>query len=349
MATQQTAQGRRHGGAARIRSRGALLAATAWLALSFSSVQAAPAALLDTPNALSLLSIDAYPHAVEQDDLLIVARYEIEYTTVPSDIATETFIFKVLDETGAEIGHNTPFAFIENGYTQGVVSAYFSPKDAPQFEAALTLRFEGNPAFFATPPVFTTTSIDWHVSSSHADTIPILKTDVIELAGQLEERWDTLEGFGLLILHSAGGTVLTDFGATYFDRAVAGLRQMAPTLYQEHVIQIAPTPASFDQTYSDELSGRIDGTAIGQDLGRIADGLNVSTGLVKVALSFAAFLTVYVLLRKKIESERVALIISSAGVGVTLPLVGLLPMAAMGLFGLLAGGIIAFVLFFGRG
>ena len=317
--------------------------------MSAGSALAAPAVLLDTPNALSLLSVDAYPHAVVEGDLLIAARYEIEYTVVPADIATETFIFKVLDGSGVEIGHNTPFAFIEGGYTQGVVSAYFAPEDAPAFEAALTVRFEGNPAFFAAPPVFTTASVEWHASGSHAETIPILKTDVIELAGQLEERWDTLEGFALLILHSAGGTVLTNFGAAYFDRAIAGLRQMAPTLYQEHVIQIAPTPEAFDTTYADELAGRLDGTPFGGDIGRLANSLNVSATVVKVAISFIVFLVVYVLLRRRIESERVALIISSAGVGVTLPLVGLLPMAAIGIFGLLAGGIIAYVFFFGRG
>ena len=43
--------------------------------MSAGSAQAAPATLLDTPNALSLLSVDVYPYAVVEGDLLIAVAF----------------------------------------------------------------------------------------------------------------------------------------------------------------------------------------------------------------------------------------------------------------------------------
>ena len=123
----------------------------------------APAELLDTPYALDLLTVDAYRHAIVAGDLLVVAHYRIEYAAVPDDIVTETFLFRVLDDTGTETGHNVPYAFINSGYGEGVVSAYFTPSEAPAWESALTVVLEGNPVFFAPVPVFTTTEIDWNL------------------------------------------------------------------------------------------------------------------------------------------------------------------------------------------
>ena len=323
----------------------------AWGLFSVHVLNAAPAAI-PAPLQTNIVSVDNYRNVIEDNDLLVVAHYQVEFLALPTKFISQTFFFKVIDASGAELARVSPTVYVEpannlnNGYGQGIVSVYFSAADAPTWEASLTYTLAGNPFDFVAPiPSASTTVETWtSACTTHVLCAVALRAGVVENLQLLQLRWDELTGYTALLYNSIGGTVLTQTAETYVDQAIPGIRQMAPALYFARVAAIAPTPNSFDTSYRDTLADRLDGTAGGT--GFDAFGVSIgSTGDVgRSIFAFIVFIGMFSLGMAVTKNARVALMVggivmvAGAGVGIP-PLNGL---AVVGLFAALFSGVVLF-------
>jgi len=77
------------------------------------------------PDDLIILSVQGYTGALEDDDLLLVVHYDIEYASPPSQLVSDTFIGRFLVDT-TDRNSTELFPFSQRGYNEGVFSFYWT-------------------------------------------------------------------------------------------------------------------------------------------------------------------------------------------------------------------------------
>ena len=81
------------------------------------------------PDDLIILSVQGYAGALEDDERLLVVRYDIEYASPPSQLVSDTFIGRFLVDT-TDRNSTELFPFSQRGYNQGVFSFYWTALEA---------------------------------------------------------------------------------------------------------------------------------------------------------------------------------------------------------------------------
>ncbi|KKK70070.1 hypothetical protein LCGC14_2927660, partial [marine sediment metagenome] len=94
------------------------------IAILATIVPANRAQAIAAPTSLELNSIQAFQNTVESNDILFVARYDIDYGSIPTETVTEAFIFRLMNGV-TELGSTAPFTYINNGYDEGAIALYF--------------------------------------------------------------------------------------------------------------------------------------------------------------------------------------------------------------------------------
>jgi len=118
----------------------------------FLCIMPAIALAMDEPDSASIDEPTGYQDLIETDDLLILAPYNVPFTTLPDDPINKTFIFKLIDIDGTtELGSVLANPYNDYGYGKGVVGFYFPASDNMTWEASYFVRIEENPAFYPTP------------------------------------------------------------------------------------------------------------------------------------------------------------------------------------------------------
>lgn len=338
-----------------MRTRTRLLAVAVGILLALALIPQVAIGAIAQPTVIDILSVNNYRHVIEDDDLLVVALIEIDYSTIPSTNVTANFIFRVVNDSDVELGRAAPVVFISpsnnlnNGYGQSVVSLYFPAATAPTWLADLTYRLDGNPgAFGAIIPSDTTTSETWNAGTDRATSGAELRSDIVDSAGTLEFDWDDFSTFVPLLLHSAGGTVLTSSGEDYFTRAIPGLRQMAPDLFFARVTPAATvTPTPFDTSYRDTLVDRLDSTSAGDGLDAMGSAMGSTGAVARTVIAVLIFGLVFWFVATKAGDGRIGLLAGSAvlvlGAGFGVP-----PLNALAVFALGATGVVSMVVFYAR-
>ena len=211
-----------------------------------------PSASLELPDD----QIRVYRHLLEDDDFLVVARYNIPYATIPSESATATFLLRLMNGA-TELGVAVPYSFNDLGYNHGVVSVYFSAADAPAWSGAFDVVLAGNPMFFDAPVSITRTLNATHYTAgaTQAAEQELLRVRVIEVAKFLEGEW----AITLLAPSQIGETLSIAAGEPYFTSAIPGLQEMAPNAFSVRTTDPDYTAESFGTTTEDAARTRFDG------------------------------------------------------------------------------------------
>jgi len=270
-----------------VRKRGLVYSSVSVLVALVSLLSATPAlAATAQPDTIAIAGVDAYRHVLEDDDLLVIVKYHLDYSanSTPDNSIEYTYLGRMM--SGAtELQAVTPYSYYNSGYDWGIFSFYFSTADAPAWEGSYTIRLEGNPALdwdTGVPPLKSTSSINWNATLTQAATEALLETRILGLADDLSDRWQVT-----LTEEVTGGTVLSSAGVQYFTNSISNLRTIVPDIFPTGVEAVAFTEEEHTKTYQTSLLGRIGtGDMLGRARASVASLLNIDNSMAGAILFF---------------------------------------------------------------
>lgn len=291
------------------------------------------------PDALEVRGVIACRDLLEADDMAVAVHYNIDYsiTGEPSDSAQDLFLVRLLDGA-TQLGVTRPYPYYNDGYSQGIVLLYWSAADAPTWEDEYTVRIQGTPAAWATPPEenFTLGDSSYSGVSGQAPNQQALYDWMVDAIEDLETNWTVS-----LLEHTEEGAVLNETGQSYMTGAIPGLQSLCPGLFWIRSSTIDTTPRTWGTGQADLYAARYDGTWVGDAMDGVADLFGVSAQLIgSILFVLIPFIFIMVISERRFFTSTPALI--------ALPL--LMAMGAlMGFFSMAAFAIcvVCFVLFLG--
>lgn len=228
-------------------------------------------ALISAPDSPpTLTDKHANRNLIETGDMLIYAVYNLPYAVPPTTPISQTFIWRLIDSDNVtELGSVLAYPENDYGYNQGVIAFYFTASAAPAWGGSYTIRLDGNPTQFASPPTynFALDAGTWSTFTSQTANRAEVRSNIIDIAKDLDVAWG-LTTTNSLVQQTDTGTVLSENGAGYFNYAIVGLQSMCPALYFAVVNTInwasvnrTYTP-TLPTTYSNRLVGSWPGVAV---------------------------------------------------------------------------------------
>lgn len=214
---------------------------------------------ISAPDALLINSSHGYQcllesgPAVTDCDYLIVVEFEIVYGTLPLEVATETFVLRLMNGS-IELASDSPFTFVDNGYGRGLASFYFSAADAAAIgfdsTTAPDIILQGAPSKFgSTPPTLRVNLAHWH---SATDSINVFVQEMVETAYALQNEW----GITLQELRQEGGQqIFTADGDEYFHESVKNIKRIMPESFVGADIPLDIAERTFTRQGESDLSG----------------------------------------------------------------------------------------------
>jgi len=202
--------------------------------------------------------------------------YYLDYAAIPTESATDAFVFAFIDTDGAtQLKAVTPFAFdaTDKGYGRGMAWIHFTAGNvtALGIDSANIALYEvwvyGNPtlAWSAAPPK-TTAGIDgWMPSTAVAATV--LSVRVLDFARTLELAWTED-----LVEQTALGNRLTADGEYYFTNAIQDLRTMTSVCFSSGTSNPTLVVLDYSTTFGAVMTD-VTGTCAGSPI-TLASGVN---------------------------------------------------------------------------
>ena len=131
------------------------IAVSSFLAMMLLLVMAVPVFAIDDPDALTIHTVFAYRHCLEEDDMLLLIDETIDYsiTGEPTETATDAYLVRLINATtSAELASVAPYSYHNSGYDRGLVAIYFSAADLPALgwnpvAPGYTIQLTGNLQF----------------------------------------------------------------------------------------------------------------------------------------------------------------------------------------------------------
>jgi hypothetical protein len=243
------------------------------------------------PESLDILSSKAFASVLQPNDLLVIFRYQISYTTLPTpESATDLYIFSLLNTTNTtEYGSVTPYAYMTRGYGYGLSAIYLSSTLAPPWGTSYQIRIMGNPAKFSsanlTNPIEFFLVTDCPMDTSATD----IGNYIIEQMHELETPWVKT----LVIPSSGGGMILSTIGEIYLTSAIPGFAAMAPQIAAIQTVLSPPAVLTYGNTTAVNLTGQYAGTWVGTALDS-AGSLAISV------FAFGCFLAIVIACKQKL-------------------------------------------------
>jgi len=229
----------------------------------------APVSAIDDPSGTPTVdNIGGYKNLIGDGDVLIFGEYNIPYADddIPPVPASSTYILRLLNSGGAELGRIAPRVFFDYGYNKGAFSFYFSTADNLTFGGIYTIRISQNPAYFDTPQSYdyVMSPSSWTTAETQEDNRVALTIAVISTAQRLEAEYTAY----VLVESGLSGTVLSSpTGETYFRNVIYGIQVMAASLY---LLQIMPydieereysVNTTYENRYGDWVETDVEATA----------------------------------------------------------------------------------------
>jgi len=269
---------------------------------------------ISNPDTLAIVTIRAYDGLVESGDMVFVVYYTIDYASPPTERATEAFLVRFFSGS-TELQSTSPYAYVNNGYSDGVVAFYFSSSQVTDlglvWEGSYTIKVQGSPGLFVVPPVVSSGSIVW---VNRLVTMTRFKEHTIGSARDLEVTWAPLtEPDVILVQETPDGPAFTRIGDDYFTNSIPNLRVIAPDLFSSRVASPAFDDRVHDTTYSEGLQTFWDGTSFGRNFDTWANLLGMNrlllTTLLLIAFNlFVAYISVLILQQTSFAPLTVAVI-----------------------------------------
>jgi hypothetical protein len=245
---------------------------------------ASPALAVEQPSTIDISDVTAYRHVLEDNDMLVIVTYNLQYTTNPDDSVEYTYLGRMMNGN-TTLSTVVPYSYHNSGYDWGIFSFYFSAADAPAWEGSYVVRLEGNPTLSwtdGTPPLVATSTISWNSATTQAATEYFIEQKVLYLADDLSDRWQVT-----LTEQVTGGTVLSSAGEQYFTNSISNLRTIAPDIFSTAVITPVFTEETHTTTYRDVLLSRVNDTIVGRPRDSLASLLGVGSDIAGAILFFA--------------------------------------------------------------
>lgn len=301
------------------------------------------------PDTLSIESAQCFRHLMEDDDLLIVVHYDIEYASVPSTPASERFLVRLMN-SGTQLGIDTPYPYGDQyGYNQGAASFYWAASGSPPaWGGEYDIVLQGNPLIWGDADdwkqTYTLTTADWEDATTQTEQRYAARLYLLDIATDIQIDWNET-----LVVTSVTGDVLNDVGAAYFANVIPGLYYMVPDVFS--ISDEWPVWESVEWTrdYDKSLRTELDGSPIGD----LVEWIARNTNLTFIAAGGFVVMVFYII--------AIALTVTRAdgdagdGMLVGFPVIimgvrlGLVPMAAYGIFILTCVLLLAYILFFRHG
>lgn len=191
--------------------------------------------------------VHVFRHILETSDWLLLVDYNIDYASLPTEPATDSFILRVMNGS-TQLGTNVPYAYNTKGYNEGLISIYLTAaqftSQSMTWQAAYNVTISGNPGLFnVSSPTFpiethTLTTTDYDTAASMTEARTNLGNYVIARGQEYHLVWTQITDE--LVSNPALGAALTSAGESYFTGAIPGLRNMAPQIFA-----VIATPAAF--------------------------------------------------------------------------------------------------------
>lgn len=244
---------------------------------------------ISDPDSLQIRFVNAYRSVIETNDILYVVSYDVEYTSTPVEPISDTYIARILTLGGSELQAAVPVPYFDNGYGRGVTSFYFTEDQVTDLGIvwgdAYTVRFQGNPSSFPSPPAISTGSINYR---NQFATQFHLQNDIYAEATSLQLVWSALlSPDSISLVESQGNSVVfTTDGEDYFLQAIPNLNQMIPDMFtgSNDVPNFQDLNRPHDQSYRDQLKAFWDNTFIGERMDQFAAAWFVPVELVRFGI-----------------------------------------------------------------
>ncbi len=299
---------------------------------------ATPVFAIDESDDISVNAVWVYRNCQETGDHLYIVDYTVEYAANPDENITEAYLVRLL--SGAtELAAVAPYAYYNDGYDRGVAAIYFTAADAPAWNGAYTMELTGNPTLTWVPsnPSSSVAAFDLWQDNPIATTQDLVASRILWLADWLELTWSVD-----MIETTASGSVLTEYGESYFVNVIPNIRTVAPSAFSGRVVQPEIERDEFTEDYSDSLVTDIIGTPF--DLTDLGTAFGLSREVVTAILYYGVVGIFVVLAVRKIGSYKpvmmfgIPVVIGGAFLGV--------PLVITILFGFASLGMIGFALFY---
>lgn len=214
------------------------------------------------PDSTPTVEIDFYRNLLETGDVLCLIYANIPYASTPTASVGDAFIWSLIDtDNVTELGTDTGYAYVDNGYGYNVFSMYFDADESLTWSGNYTVRLSGNPLVFADPPVYnyTVSSDDYSdITDSYLAQLE-LSFRLIAIAGQLDTEWG-LDSSESLIYESEIGSLLSIYGEVVFRNAIYGLQALCPMIFRFAVGDTEVTDRTYTEEYAENLSSQYAGT-----------------------------------------------------------------------------------------
>ena len=225
-------------------------------------------------------SVQGYRNLLEDDDLLLVVFYDIEYASPPTQLVSDTFIGRFLRDT-TDLNSTELFPFNQRGYNQGVFSFYWTAAqrstDSVEYNNTNSenylVRLQGKVGVFpGGVPSVTSSSITWRSRSD-------FRQSIIDLAEALDGDSDWTTANDLIV--TGDQTQFTTKGEEYFATVIPRLATMEAGLFESAVSVLLPITRDATNTYKEDLDDFWVGTWVDTNFQRIADNYRVDLVVVK--------------------------------------------------------------------
>lgn len=179
--------------------------ASTYATIYVAPIGGAGVSILSNPDTLFIGDVKVFRNYLVSGDQLIVFRYEIGYTTTPTQNVIDFFAFELYD--GATLKAKTPV----KDWGHRPASIYFSPSNTLTYHQAFTLKVRGIVGKWETIPEgsVSVSASDW---DSDINNLDIWVWNEAELINSTD--W---------LAYGASGTVLTTTGCNVFNRAIPAL------------------------------------------------------------------------------------------------------------------------------
>lgn len=246
---------------------------------------------ISDPSSLSIVSIRAYSGALETSDLLVVVHYDIVYSSIPAEQASEAYLGRFMRGT-TELRSVEPFPFNDKGYNEGVLSFYWTPTqmtdDSIEFNdtnsEGYSVILQGKMSVFpGTVPSTEASLIDWRDSSQTTDA---LYDDLVAQAYELEQDADWSANSQDLIAATTGVDAFTTTGENYFSGAIPNLQSMVPKLFSTSVRRPEATERTFSNDHAQALEDTFEGNWMETRFTTLATTLRAPRNVITTIFAF---------------------------------------------------------------
>ena len=230
------------------------------------------------PASITIGDVAVFRDLLESGDQLWYMRYDVNYATVPTENAENTYLMAIYDTDGTTLLFTRPL----NYYQHNIISIYLDATESLVWEGAYVVRVMGNPGVF--DPLLE--GVNMRSRTLGAGDY----REFTDLGGYLLNQAQILEDDLELILLTSGG-LLNTTGATLFLAAIPGLNNILPGIFQVTTSYPGVTKVDWNHTYEEELLDRR-GEALNMTFNDLSDWLGTSPDW--IATGWAGFLSISV-------------------------------------------------------